>query len=380
MSEIVEDFDKKSEVKKNKDNGLGKIQKYLDEKIKSFISKNGSVRIGIYTHPSPDPDAIGSQMGLSWLIKRAYENAEVYCYYDGHISHPQNQRMCNLLDPGLILLDKNALDKNLGHDISICVDTIPSHAYIPKDCSVDLVIDHHKDPPNGNFKGSYLNLKAGSSCSTIYQLIKKYNLDFEEDNEFDKKVATGLLIGIITDTEYQTSDDTTEYEHEAYQYLFNYRDSNSLKQITRYKQPKEWVQARACIAQTAHDRIKDGVLIHGIGFITSNNRDLIAAVADDMLTWENVETSVAFAIIDGHKIEGSVRSSNAAIAVPLLCKELGSQLDGFGGGKFGKGAYSYSLGSCSIENDMDDSTKDKLWEFINERELKRLSKYIRNES
>lgn len=293
-----------AEVKESKENvSLSKVKRFLDEKI--LDSKN-TCRVAIFTHPSPDPDAIASQMALSWLLKKFYENIVVDCFYDGFISHPQNQRMVNLLDPDL----KEVSECLEPYDINICVDTIPIHSVCPSNTNFDLVIDHHKEAPNGNFKGFYLNLKSGSCCSVIYQLIQNYGLKFEEDNDVDAKIATALLVGIITDTEYKTSDDTTDFEHIAYAELFPFRNSVLLKQITKYKQPREWVQARACVAQTAHDRIKDGVLIHGIGFINSNNRDLIAAVADEMLSWEGVETSVAFAIVDGEKIEGSVRSTN----------------------------------------------------------------------
>jgi nanoRNase/pAp phosphatase (c-di-AMP/oligoRNAs hydrolase) len=239
----------------------------------------------------------------------------------------------------------------------------------------DLCIDHHKEVPNGGFKGLFLNLKAGSCCATIYELIKQHGVSFEEDNELDSKVATALMVGIITDTEFQTSDDTTDYEHEAYRQLFEFRNANALKQIIRYKQPKEWVQARAGVAK-AHDSIREGVLVHGIGFISASNRDLIAAVADEMITWESVETSVAFAIVDGNRVEGSVRSSNAAVAVSQLCKEMGGEYGG-GGGKMNKGAYNYTLGSIALDVDTDDSTKEKMWEYINERETKRLIKLLR---
>lgn len=358
--------------KRGQDASFAKVQKILSEKIKQAIDAKGLARISIFTHPSPDPDAIGSQMAMSWLLKKTFDNIEVDSFYDGCLSHPQNQRLCNLLDPDLKLCQDCIISE---YDINICVDTIPAHACCPDKILFDLVIDHHKDGPNGSFKGAYLNLKAGS-CLTIYQLIKFYGLQFEEDNDNDSKVATALLVGIITDTEYQTSDDTTDFEHTTYRELFDYRNSSALKQITRYKQPREWVQARACVAQSAHDRIKDGVLIHGVGFITGNNRDLIAVVADEMLSWENVETSVAFAIVDGHRIEGSVRSSNAALAVPSLCKELGGQY-GNGGGKLGKGAYHYDLGTFASDADTDESTKEKMWDFINEREVKRLLKVIK---
>ena len=355
----------------NKDSCLAKVQKSLFD----FFEKNKGCKVAIFTHPSPDPDAIGSMMGLSWMLKKVYD-VEVDCFYDGHISHPQNQRMCNLLDPEVQLID-NCDPSQYAYKIT--VDAIPCHTAAPEaiqPVDFNLVIDHHKEAPNGGFKGIYLNLKAGSCCATIYQLIKQYDLTFEDNNERDSKVATAMMVGIITDTEYQTSDDTTLYEHEAYQNLFDFRNPTALKQITRYKHPKEWVQARAAVALKAHDRIKDGVLIHGIGFISSNNRDLIAAVADEMLSWENVETSVAFAVVEGDRIEGSVRSSNAAIGVPTLCKDLGGKHGG-GGGKLGKGAYYYELGSISCDADIDESTREKMWEFVNDRELKRVMKILK---
>jgi nanoRNase/pAp phosphatase (c-di-AMP/oligoRNAs hydrolase) len=350
---------------KRKESCLEKVLKLLAEKCK--LGKTA-----IFTHPCPDPDAIGSMMGLAWCIRKAFD-AEVDCFYDGHVSHPQNQRMCNLLDPELHLFDKF---KNEDYALRVCVDTVPAHCACPQGMDFDLDLDHHKEIPNGGFKGLFLNLRAGSCCATIYQIIKALGLHFEEDNEADSKVATALLVGIITDTEYQTSDDTTEYEHDAYRELFEFRNSTALKQIIRYKHPKEWVEARSRVAMKAHDRIKDGILIHGIGFIDAGNRDLVAAVADEMLSWENVETAVAFAVIDGNRIEGSVRSGNAAIAVPTLCKELGGQYGG-GGGKLNKGAYYYNLGSMALDAEMDESTKEKMWEFINDRETKRLYKAIR---
>jgi nanoRNase/pAp phosphatase (c-di-AMP/oligoRNAs hydrolase) len=362
-------------VHKIRETTISKCHKFINDKIQKVLSEKGIVRIAIFTHPSPDPDAIGSQMGLSWMLKKSYENVEVDCFYDGCISHPQNQRMINLLDPELKLCSDCSIEN---YDLKISVDVIPSHASCPIGTVFDLVIDHHKDPPNGDFNGLYLNLKAGSACSTVHQLIKQHGLSFEEDNNNDSKVATALLVGIITDTDYQTSDDTTEYEHKAYAEIFNYRNAVALRQITKYKQPRDWVQARANVAQKAHDRIKDGVLIHGIGLINSNNRDLIAAVADEMLSWENVETTVAFAIIDGERLEGSVRSSNPALAVPSLCKQLGGQF-GEGGGKLGKGSFRYNLDSFKLSDDDDDELRNKMWDFVTHKEYKRIFKIIRRE-
>lgn len=360
--------------KKIRETTVSRCQRFLSDKINKAVADKGFARVAVFTHPSPDPDAVGSLMGFSWMLKKAYENLDVDCFYDGFISHPQNQRMVNLLDPDLKFYGE--CDPS-SYDLRVSIDVIPSHAVCPQNTNFDLVIDHHKESPNGSFKGLYLNLKSGSACSTVYQIIKQHGLSFEEDNDNDSKVATALLVGIIIDTDYQTSDDTSEVDHKAYAELFNFRNSAALKQITKFKHPRDWVQARANVAQKAHDRIKDGILIHGVGFITSSNRDLIAVVADEMLSWENVETSVAFAVVDGSRVEGCVRSTNAALAVPSLCKELGGTY-GSGGGKLGKGAYQFNLGSLSLDNDSEESLKEKLWECLNERELKRVFKKCKN--
>lgn len=375
INEEEQSVAEKEKKPKRKDSHLTKVKKSFVD----FFEKNKGCKVAIFTHPSPDPDALGSMMAMSWLLKKVYE-VDVDCFYDGHISHPQNQRMCNLLDPELILVENCDPTQ---YAYKILVDTIPCHAAFPenvKPVDIDLVIDHHKDQPNGGFKGLYLNLKAGSCCATVHQLIREHGVSFEDDNERDSKVATAMMVGIITDTEYQTSDDTTLYEHEAYKELFDYRKPEALKQITRYKHPKEWIQARAGVAMKAQDRIKDGILIHGIGFVTANNRDLIAAVADDVLTWEGVETCVVFAIIDGERIEGSVRSHDAALAVPALCKELGGQFEGgAGGGKLGKGSFRYDLGNFELKSTDGDELKNKLWEYVEYKEFQRILKIIRGE-
>lgn len=363
----------KDKKRKIREVTVARCFRFLSDKISKSISEKGVAKIAIFTHPSPDPDAIGSFMGLSWMFKKINENVEIDCFYDGIISHPQNQRLVNLLDPELKLLSEYVYGS---YDITISVDTIPNHVSSPDNIFFDLVIDHHKEQPDNKFKGFYLNLKTGSACSIIYNLIKQGNFSFEEDNDIDSKVATALLVGIVTDTEYQTSDDTTALDHKAYAELFEFRNSIALKQITKYKQPREWVEARANVAQKAHDRIKDGVLVHGIGIIKSNNRDLIAVVADEMLSWENVETAVVFAIVDGSRVEGSIRSTNAALAVPSICKELGG-IQGHGGGKLGKGAYSFSLGSLSLDGENEDSSRDKLWDFLNDRETKRIFRILK---
>lgn len=360
------------EVANGSGNGKGKRKASKIDNVLSFLQENASKGVAIFTHPVPDPDAIGSMMGLSWLLQRAFDCDNVRCFYDGIISHPQNQRMCNLLDPNFHHISSYDPDK---YGVKIVVDTVPNHAAVcNRVVDFDLVVDHHKEIPV-DFDGIFFNIKAGSCCSTIYQFISNLDVKFESDSDADQKVATALLVGITTDTDNLMSDDTTEYDFFAYQNLFDFRDPIALKQIVRYKRPKSWIKARADIASLAPDALEDGILIHGIGPISGNNRDLLVDLAEDTISWENVETSGIFAIVDGNRIEGCIRSNNAAVTVPNLCKELGGE-HGEGGGKLGKGAYSFGLGSLSEDGD-DDDTRSKFWEYLRDRETKRLLRIIK---
>jgi c-di-AMP phosphodiesterase-like protein len=50
--------------------GVKAFQQFKDL-VSSKIKVGG--RVAVFTHPSPDPDAIGSQMGMAWLLKKVYD-------------------------------------------------------------------------------------------------------------------------------------------------------------------------------------------------------------------------------------------------------------------------------------------------------------------
>lgn len=337
-------------------------------RFKSVLKENA--RVAILTHGVPDPDGIGGIMGIHWLLSKL--GIESHGYYFGSISHPQNIALVNLLDP-----DMRPISEYQKHDIHILVDAIPSNAGMDKlEIPFDVVIDHHKEMPNGNFSGLYINIKAGSTCATVYHLIRSLGFDFEEDNDYDSRVATALMVGIVTDTENLMSDDTTEYEFQAWSSLFAYRNAANLKRIVNYERPKAWIAQESAAINNV--KITEGVGVVGLGMLPGKHRDMIADLASQMITWEDVHTAVVFAIVDGERVEGSVRSSNASVAVPQLCKTLGGKF-GTGGGKLGKGAYKYDLGGAGIEDEDDDETKSGTWDLVNKREIKRINKILHSE-
>lgn len=339
------------------------------DKFKSLLDKSKSA--AIFTHPFPDPDAIGSMMGMKFILSKFGISSRLY--YTGTISHPQNRSMVNLLDPELESLESfDFSNKN----INILVDTVPSNVGLAENQKIefDLIVDHHKEIPT-NFNGVYVNLKAGSACATVYHLFEKLQLSFDEDNQLDNKVATAMMVGITTDTENLMSDDCSDYEFDAWSKLFPFRDSVLLKQIVNFERPKFWIDSKAMACSKAV--VEESVGVVGMGVIPAKHRDMVADMADEMVTWEDINTAVVFALVEGNRIEGCVRTKASSLSVPALCQELGGKY-GRGGGKLGKGAYRYDLAGASLEEDDDEEIKQKSWELFENKEIKRVFKIIRN--
>lgn len=342
---------------------------YLTSFLRYFESETPK-RVAIFTHSNPDPDAIGSMMAVEWMLRKLC-NAECTSFYNGSFSHPQNMAMVNLIDPNLRPITEYQKDN---FDLRILVDTVPANAGILEPVSFDICIDHHREIPNGGFNGLFINLKAGSCCATVYHLIKKCNLHFEDDNDTDSGVATAVMVGISTDTESLMSDDTSEYEFAAWSELFPFRNAGILKKIVNFERPKFWINHKAEAVNSAI--VSEGVGVVGLGIIPACHRDMIADMAQEMISWEDVNTAVVFAVVEGERIEGSVRSRNASVMVPALCDELGGK-HGKGGGKLGKGAYRYTLGGVSFDEEDDEETRNKVWTLLNEKETKRIIRTIR---
>lgn len=337
--------------------------------------KRVSGRASLFTHRGPDPDAVASMMGMQWLLQKSF-GIESDLFYDGEVSHPQNSVMVNLLDPGLKRVSENYKPEN--YTLRILLDTIPENAGVgDKKIPFDIVIDHHRELPH-NYSGVLVHRKCGSASAIVFDMMKHFVKSedwLNDDIDNDIKVATALIAGIVTDTEYMMSDDSTEFEFRAFADLFAYRNANFLKQIVFFKRPKFWIDKKAAACTEA--KIDDeGFAVVGLGLIPEKQRDLIADMAEEMVSWASVETAIAFGVVGGERIEGSVRSLNPSLTVSDFCKKLGGK-HGAGGGKHGKGAYRLSLAGFSIDPDEEEEDMQEAWESIKNRETKRILRLIK---
>lgn len=365
LSEDSTSSSKKMKIKTKSNKGHEDLAKILQ-------AANSEKSIAIFSHKCPDPDAIGSMMGIRWLARKQF-GIDSKLFYDGDVAHPQNVSMDNLLEPSLMKAEDYDPED---HDIVILVDTIPDNAGTGgQKIEFSVVIDHHRDYPK-DFEGLFIHEKTGSCASIIYGLIKnivdKENW-FDDEVDLDTKVATALIAGIMTDCMFLMADDTTELERNAFNELFEYRNSAALHQIVFFKRPRLWIDKKAT-GCTEADVDGEGYAIVGLGIIPSSQRDLIADMADEMISWATVEVAIAFGVVGGDRIEGCVRSLNASVNVPELCKNLAGKY-GTGGGKQGKGAYRIELSPIFDPDEEEDDVK-AAWNSLKGRETKRIRRLI----
>jgi bifunctional oligoribonuclease and PAP phosphatase NrnA len=155
-------------------------------------------KIIIHRHVRPDPDALGSQAGLAYLIKEHYPNKDIYIVGDEEPSLQFIVKMDEVADD----VFKDAL-------IIICdtanVERISDERYINGDKIIK--IDHHpNEDPYGDIL--WVDTRASSVSEMIYELYQEWH-DLK-GMEMTVDAARCLFAGIVGDTGRFRYPNTTE--------------------------------------------------------------------------------------------------------------------------------------------------------------------------
>jgi bifunctional oligoribonuclease and PAP phosphatase NrnA len=162
------------------------FQKLLD----LLKSKNDFI---LTTHKGSDPDGIGSELGLSFLLsnlKKSYQILNPDKIPDKYEFIDVNLRISHLDESSLQNFDQNKT--------VIIVDNsdIPRigevQKFIKPDKSNLMIIDHHDNIEP--FEGLFFFPEIGSTCEIIYELIELADL------QIDYNTAVAIYLGIVMDT------------------------------------------------------------------------------------------------------------------------------------------------------------------------------------
>lgn len=165
-----------------------------------FPLLSNPVRVVVTMHQKPDPDAMGSALGL-WHFLRSFG-------HEATVVSPTN--WANFMDwmPGcdqVVDFDRErekGVKKVQEADWIFCLDfnTIPRTRnmtpYIRESKAVKLLIDHHAEPETESFDYGVSNTARSSTCEMVFDFI----MDSGFGDRLNTEMAECLYSGIVTDT------------------------------------------------------------------------------------------------------------------------------------------------------------------------------------
>jgi nanoRNase/pAp phosphatase (c-di-AMP/oligoRNAs hydrolase) len=235
----------------------------------------------VVMHDNPDPDAIGSAIGLGRIATDAGLDAEA-CYY-GEINHQENQALVNLFEFDLRQLDPDT-DPSSFDAVALVDHSRPGvNDGLPADTPIDIVIDHH--PPREPIQARFVDLRSdvGATCTLVAGYLSQLGI------RLDESLASGLLYGIRTDTRgFNRGVSIADFEAAAD--LVDVADGDRLRQVESPSISPTTVDVLG--AAIANRTVNSDVLTTCVGAIS--DRDALSQAADQLLGMEGITTTLVF--------------------------------------------------------------------------------------
>lgn len=192
---------------------LEQLQKF-DESIKSAND------IAIFTHISPDGDALGSSLAIFKVIQEYYKK-NVTIFISDKIPKVYEFLPCldcykRTDDPHY---ENKIFDLAIATDVATC-ERMGKGFVLYKKSKVKINIDHHKS--NNNYGDiNIVNPHASSASEVVLDILNDLKI------ELTKEIATFIYVGILTDTGGFRYDNTSQKVLEKAAKLLNYGVSHS---------------------------------------------------------------------------------------------------------------------------------------------------------
>jgi nanoRNase/pAp phosphatase (c-di-AMP/oligoRNAs hydrolase) len=290
------------------------------------VLKASDARVAILIHDNPDPDAISSAAALSELAKK--EGVETEIMYAGEIGRDENRALINLLGAKLTRVD--VITKHILRTFkTIALVDVSNLSYVSAltaDRTPQIIIDHHLHDRSLNADFVDIRTSAGSTAAIMTQYVQLAGISL------DKKLASALLYGIMTDTAEFTRGMSPD-DIMAVNYLVPLSDQELLEKVKSPSVSLETANALAVAIQN-RDFVRD-VLISTAGVI--GNRDAIPQACEYLLKLEGVSTTFVFAIVNENIIINA-RTKDVRMNVADVMKRAFGDLGSTGGHPTSAGA------------------------------------------
>lgn len=166
--------------------------------IEELICRSGS--IVVTSHHNPDGDAIGSALALAAFLRKNRKFPSVLVPND----YPAFLKWMPSGDQVIIFnkQEERAREVISNADLIFCLDynalnrTDKMEVDLRKAGAVKILIDHHLQPELNDFDHHYSTVQTSSTAELVY----RFALGCGWDHLLDQEIATGLFVGIMTDT------------------------------------------------------------------------------------------------------------------------------------------------------------------------------------
>jgi nanoRNase/pAp phosphatase (c-di-AMP/oligoRNAs hydrolase) len=275
-------------------------------------------RVVFVSHVNPDPDSLGSMLGLAHLVETRLGRPTVLTR-DGIIGRPENRAVVESL--GLDLVPVEEVDWR-PDDAVVMVDSQPRtgrHTF-PDSVPLYAVIDHHDTP--GDLDGvqfTDIRCNHGATCT----VVTKYLL--EQDVPIPEKVATALLYGIETEvTGYPR--EAGPGDDDALLYLYPLADKDLIAKIRNARLPHSHFECLLEAMQSSF--IYDRLIISWVDHLPQPEQ--AAEVVDFMIRFEKVDWAVCGGVHED-KLILSVRAAIEDARAGEMLRQVVGKLGRAGG-------------------------------------------------
>ncbi|MFO0804880.1 MAG: DHH family phosphoesterase [Gemmataceae bacterium] len=277
-----------------------------------------ATRVIFVSHVQPDPDSLGSMLGLAHLVDYRL-GVPTIITRDGLISRAENRAMVEVLHLDLVKIEDVEWEEG---DAVVMVDSQPNTGRhtIPETVPLYAVIDHHDTP--GDLEGvPFQDIRSthGATCTVVTKYLR------EQEVPIPEKVATALLYGIETEMagyprEANPADD------DALLFLYPLADKDQIAQIRNARLPHSHFE---CLLQALQSSfIYDRLIISWVDDLPQPEQ--AAEVVDFMIRFEKVDWAVCGGVHKDQLIL-SVRAAKEEAQAGEILRQVVGRLGKAGG-------------------------------------------------
>lgn len=317
--------------------GISGVKPSVSRRSDRFLAGLADYKsVAIVSHIHPDPDSLGSMVGLAHLIESCLD-MPVRLTRDGSICRAENRAMVEVLNIDLTTVDLSTFSPD---EAVVMVDSQPRtgrHSFTREQVPLYAVIDHHQT--GGDTTGvPFLDIRRniGATCSLVTRYLT------EQDVSIPERVATALYYGIETEVAGYPRE-ASQLDDEAQQLLYSLVNRDLLAKIRNAPIPEAFFEVllQALQSSFVYD---DHLLISWVNDLPMP--ELAAQVCDFMVRHESIRWAVC-AGVHGDTMILSARTSHLGEEAGEVLRQVATRLGGQAGGHDRRAGGAIPLASTS---------------------------------